>query len=152
MFENVSVLVIKNVIQNLTWKNTEYWHKRFTGQNESHSNSFLLFLILKVPRNKHCQTIYFIILKFPKMHYFFSVRVFFHRYWRFTGQQTKREGRLYSSLSFSHTCGRSEINLKLCKWDGNDVFLIAPFATIRLLCDEIFHLLELLFGWLKIKC
>ena len=75
--------------------------------------------------------------------YLFFIRVFFHGHWRLTGQQGKREDHLLldsTSPIYSY--------LQLCMWDKDHIFLIAPLAFSRLLLDEIYHLMELLFDWL----
>ena len=79
-------------------------------------------------------------------YYFFSIRVFFHRHWRFTGQQGKRGGHLLFHSTTAHE--HWDIYLQLCMWDDYHVFLIATLVFTRLLLDEIYHLIELPFEWL----
>ena len=57
---------------------------------------------------------------------FFSIRVFFRRHWRFTGEQEKGGDHLYSTISFPPAHKHSEVYLQLCKWDDYRVFLITP--------------------------
>ena len=54
---------------------------------------------------------------------------------------------LYSFLLLPPAYEHSAIYLQLCMWDDYHLFLIASFVTIRLLLDEFYHLIELLF-WL----
>ena len=54
---------------------------------------------------------------------------------------------LYSFLLLPPAYEHSDIYLQLCMWDDYHLFLIASFVTIRLLLDEFYHLIELLF-WL----
>ena len=75
--------------------------------------------------------------------YLFFIRVFFHGHWRLTGQQGKREDHL-----LLHSTSPIYSYLQLCMWDKDHIFLIAPLAFSRLLLDEIYHLMELLFDWL----
>ena len=75
--------------------------------------------------------------------YLFFIRVFFHGHWRLTGQQGKREDHL-----LLHSTSPIYSYLQLCMWDKDHIFLIAPLAFSRLLLDEIYHLIELLFDWL----
>ena len=74
------------------------------------------------------------------------IRVFFHRHWRFTGQQGKRGGHLLFHSTTAHE--HWDIYLQLCMWDDYHVFLIATLVFTRLLLDEIYHLIELPFDWL----
>ena len=76
------------------------------------------------------------------------IRVFFHRHWRFTGQQGKGGDHL---LFHSTTSTRSRTFKHLfatlhVRW--YHIFLIAPLVFTRLLLDEIYHLIELPFDWL----
>ena len=57
-----------------------------------------------------------------------------------------REGTIfYSTLSLPLAHEHSDIYLQLCTWDDYHIFLIAPLVFTRLLPDEIYHLIELLF-------
>ena len=61
----------------------------------------------------------------------FSISVFFHRHWRFTGQQEQGGDHL---LFHSTTFTRSKtfrIYLPRCMWDDYYVFLIAPLETTK---------------------
>ena len=78
----------------------------------------------------------------------FSIRVFFHRHWRFTGQQGKGGDQL---LFHSTTSARSRTFKHLfatlhVRWLSR--ILIAPLVFTRLLLNEISHLIELQFDWL----
>ena len=88
-----------------------------------------LYLIVKLElgADKHC----------------FSIRVFFRRHWRFTGQQGKG-GTIFYSICHFHppTHEHSGIYLQLCMWDDYHVFLIAPLVFTRLLFDD----------WLLMQC
>ena len=60
-----------------------------------------------------------------------------------------REGTIfYSTLPLPPAHEQSDIYLQLCMWDDYHIFLIAPLVFTRLLLDEIYHLIELLFDWL----
>ena len=60
-----------------------------------------------------------------------------------------REGTIfYSTLPLPPAHEHSDIYLQLCMWDDYHVFLIATLVFTRLLLDEIYHLIELLFRWL----
>ena len=60
-----------------------------------------------------------------------------------------REGTIfYSTLPLPPAHEHWDIYLQLCMWDDYHVFLIATLVFTRLLLDEIYHLIELLFDWL----
>ena len=60
-----------------------------------------------------------------------------------------REGSIfYSTLPLPPAHEHSDIYLQLCTWDDYHIFLIAALVFTRLLLDEIYHLIELLFDWL----
>ena len=64
-----------------------------------------------------------------------------------------REGTIfYSTLPLPPAHEHSDIYLQLCMWDGYHIFLIATLVFTRLLLDEIYHLIELLFDWLMMWC
>ena len=67
-----------------------------------------------------------------------------------TTHRTAGEGRRpsYSTLPLPPTHENSDIYLQLYMWDDYHIFLIAPLVFTRLLLDEIYHLIELLFDWL----
>ena len=54
----------------------------------------------------------------------------------------------YSTLPLPPAHEHSDIYLQLCIWDDYHIFLIAPLIFTRLLLDEIYHLIELLFNCL----
>ena len=54
----------------------------------------------------------------------------------------------YSTLPLPPADEHSDIYLQLCTWDDYHIFLIATLVFTRLLLDEIYHLIELLFDWL----
>ena len=79
---------------------------------------------------------------------FFFYQGVLHRHWRFTGQQGKGGDHL---LFLSTTSTRSwTLRHLFAIWRKDDyhVFLIATLVFSRLLLDEIYHLIELLFDWL----
>ena len=91
-----------------------------------------------------------VLLLFSLGFYVFSIRVFFHRHWRFTGQQVKGG---YHLLFHSTTSTRSQTLRNLfttfiCMWDDYHVFLIATLVFTRLLLDGIYHFNQLPFEWL----
>ena len=64
-----------------------------------------------------------------------------------------REGTIfYSTLPLPPAHEHSDIYLQLCTWDDYHIFLIATLVFTRLLLDEIYHLIELLFDWLMTWC
>ena len=70
-----------------------------------------------------------------------------------------REGTIFcSTLPSSPAHEHSDIYLQLCTWDDYHIFLIAILAFIRLLFDEIYHLIKLLFDrlmmwyWFSFVC
>ena len=83
-----------------------------------------------------------------KIYIFFSIRVFFTN----TDDSQDRRGRegtiFYSSLPLLPAHEHWDIYLQLCMWDDYLVFLIAALVFTRLLHNEIYHLIELLFDWL----
>ena len=81
--------------------------------------------------------------------YFFSIKIFFHGHWQLTGQQGKGGPIFYSTLPLPPAHEHSDIYLQLCTWGGYHIFFIAMLVLTRLLLDEIYHLIELLFDWLK---
>ena len=85
--------------------------------------------------------------KVSKYKYFFY-QGFLHKHWRFTGQQRKGGDIFYSSLPLLPAHEHWDTYLQLCMWDDYLVFLIAALVFTRLLHDEIYHLIELLFDWL----
>ena len=54
----------------------------------------------------------------------------------------------YSSLALPPAHEHLDIYLQLYTWDDYPVFLIPTLVFTRLLPDEIYHLIELLFDWL----
>ena len=60
-----------------------------------------------------------------------------------------REGTIfYSTLVLSPAHKLWDIYLQLYMWGDYHVFLIATLVFVRLLLDEIYHLIELPFDWL----
>ena len=80
--------------------------------------------------------------------FFVSIRVFFHLHWRLTGQQGNVGTIFYSTLQLPPARKHLGIYLQLCMWDAYHILLIAPLLSTRLLLDEFYHLIELLFHWL----
>ena len=83
--------------------------------------------------------------------FLFSKKVFFF-YQGFLSQtltthRTAGEGRgpSYSTLQLPPAHEHSDIYLQLCTWDGYHIFLIVTLAFTKLLLDEIYHMLKLLF-------
>ena len=61
----------------------------------------------------------------------------------------EREGTFfYSTLPLPLAHEHSDIYVQLWTWDDYHIFLIATLVFTRLLLDEIYHLIELLFDWL----
>ena len=82
---------------------------------------------------------------------FFSIRVFFHRHWKFTGQEGKRGEHLLFNCTTSTRLWTFR-HLQLCMWDDYHIFLIATLVFTRLLFSEIGDLIKLLFDWLMMQC
>ena len=54
---------------------------------------------------------------------------------------------IYSTLPLPPAHEHSDIYVQLCTWDDYHIFLIATLIFTRLLLNEIYHLIELLFDW-----
>ena len=69
-------------------------------------------------------------------------------------QNSRGEDRtiFYSTLPFPLSHEHSDIYLQLCMWDDHHIFLIAPFVFTRQRLDEIYHLIQLPFDWLMMRC
>ena len=119
-------------------------------QNNGYSESFVLkqLNIFLITYRKWVNTM----TTYLKRRAFFSIRVFFHGHWQLTGEQGKRGDHLlfHSTTSTAHE--HSDIYLQLCTWDDYHIFLIAMLVFTRLLVNEIYHLIELLFDWLMMWC
>ena len=94
------------------------------------------------------------IIRFSNIFYFLFIYLFFFLSgFSFTytdNSQDSREGRgpSYSILKLPPAHEHSDIYLQLCTWDDYHIFLFATLVFTRLLLDEIYHLIELLFDWL----
>ena len=64
----------------------------------------------------------------------------------------REETFFYSTLSFPPAHEHSDIYVQLCTWHDYHIFLTATLVFTRLLLDEIYHLIELLFDWLMMWC
>ena len=80
---------------------------------------------------------------------FFSIKIFFYGHWQLTGQQGKEGPIFYSTLPLPPAHEHSDIYLQLCTCGGYHIVFIAMLVLTRLLLDEIYHLIELLFDWRK---
>ena len=82
--------------------------------------------------------------------FFFLSGFFFSR--TLTTHRTVGEGRgpSYSTLPLPPAHEHSDINLQLCTWDDYHILLIATLVFTRLLLDEIYNLIELLFDRLMV--
>ena len=72
-----------------------------------------------------------------------------------TTHRTAGEGRgtfFYSTLPLPPAHEHSAIYVQLCTRDDYHIFLIVTLVFTRLLLDKIYHLIELLFGWLMMWC
>ena len=84
----------------------------------------------------------------------FFVRFFFLSGFSFTDTDYSQDSRgregtiFYSTLPLPPTHEHSDTYLQVCIWDDYRIFLIAPLVFTRLVLDEIYHLIELLFDWL----
>ena len=85
--------------------------------------------------------------KVLSLHFFFC-QGFFHGHWQLTGQRGKGGDHLlfYSTTSTRSRTFRHLFATLHVRW--HHIFLIAPLVFTRLLLDEIYHLIELLFDWL----
>ena len=62
-----------------------------------------------------------------------------------------KEGTIFcSTLPLPSAHEHSDIYLQLWAWDNYHIFLIATLVFTKLLLDETYHLIELLFDWLMI--
>ena len=122
---------------------------------------YSLYIVLLLQKYNHCLEKYsyhqlknsYLFEGGPeKIVFFFSIRVFFHRSGRLHDSRGMEGIMFYFSLPLPPTQKHSDIYLQLCLWAGYNVFLIASLVTTRLLLDEIYHLIELPFDWLMIKC
>ena len=91
------------------------------------------------------------------MFYYFYIWLFnfsFPSGFSFTDTDNSQDSRakegtiFYSTLPLPPSHKHSDIYLQLCTWDDYHIFLIAALVFTRLLLDEIYHLIELLFDWL----
>ena len=118
------------------------WQKFYSKNWRLHFNSRIII-------EKHYLTfLVFILLFFLG----FFRRAFFHGHWQLTGQQGKGEDLFYSTLLLSPAHEHSDIYVQSCTWDDYHIFLIATLVFTRLLLDEVYHLIELLFDWLMMCC
>ena len=84
---------------------------------------------------------------------FFLFFCFFSR--TLATHRTAGEGRgaiFYSTLPLSLAHEHSGIYLQLGTWGDYHIFLIETLVFNRLLLNEIYHLIELLFDWLMMWC
>ena len=86
--------------------------------------------------------------------FFFSIRVFFHRHWRFTEQQGKEaDDLLHSFPPFPPAQEYLDIYVQLCIWNDNHLFLrhwpyvIDVVLVFLLLTSDIFHTFFYYFFW-----
>ena len=114
---------------------SQYFNSRFQKQI-----SFPLLIFL------------FFFLIFSEIFTVFWTGVFFHGHWQLTEQQEKGGDLFYSTLPLPPAHEHSDIYVQLCTWDDYHIFLIATLVFTRLLLDEIYHLIELLFDWLMMWC
>ena len=65
-----------------------------------------------------------------------------------------REGTyfFYFTLPLPPAHDHSDIYVQLCMWGDYHIFLIATLVVTRLLINEIYHIIELLFDWLMMCC
>ena len=75
-------------------------------------------------------------------------RIYIYIYQGFLSQMLTIYSIFYSTLPLPLAHEHSDIYLQLCMWGDYHVFLIATLVFTRLLLDEIYHLIELLFDWL----
>ena len=80
---------------------------------------------------------------------FFSIRVFFHRHWRFTGQHGRGgDHRLFQYTTSTRSWTLRHLFATFYMWDDYHIFSIATLVFTRLLLDETNLLIELPFDWL----
>ena len=82
----------------------------------------------------------------------FSQIIFFHGYWRLTGQQRNGGDHLlfHSTTSIHSQTIRHLFATLHVRW-LSDIFNPAPLVSTKLLLDEIYHLIELPFDWLMMR-
>ena len=82
------------------------------------------------------------------------LRFFFLSGFSFTDTDNSQDSRgregavFYSSLALPPAHEHLDMYLQLYTWDDYPVFLIPTLVFTRLLLDEIYHLIKLLFDWL----
>ena len=83
-----------------------------------------------------------------------SERLFFLSKFSFTDTDNSQDSRgregtiFFSTEPLPPAHKHSDIYLQLYTWDDYRIFLIAPLVFARLLLNEIYYLIELLFEWL----
>ena len=95
---------------------------------------------------------FLVLWKWTFNHFFFYL--FFHSSFTDTDNSQDRRGRRgpsYSTLPLPPSHEHSAIYLQLFAWDDYQIFLIATLVFTRLLLDEIYYLIELLFDWLMMQ-
>ena len=117
------------------------------GIMSEHSRNWLL--VLKWIASMMKTYLSWIFFFFSIIFFFFF---FFFRHWWFTGQQGKRRGHFYFSLSHSTVHGHSDLYLQLCMWDNCHIFSVALLLSTKLLLNEIYHLIDSPFDWLVMEC
>ena len=133
------VLVIENHLS------VNGFNSKLSGINPFVPNTSFLYS-LKISENL---TVFWYFQWVERVHFLFSsIRVFFKDN-EDSQNSVGREGTIfYSTLTLPPAHEHWDIYLQLCIWDDYHLFLIATLVFTRLLLDEIYHLIELLFEWL----
>ena len=136
-------------MSNLNFHLISFFHFRF--EKLTMTNSYFRFEMLAVFNGGSLAALsrkLFTFLACLMYYFFFFYQGFLSR--TLTTHRTAGEGRgpSYSTLQLPPAYEHSDIYLQLCTWDDYHMFLIATLVFTRLLLDEIYHLIELLFDWL----
>ena len=106
-----------------------------------------------MPSHVICITILEKVLKFLIIYLFFFLSEF-----SFTDTDNSQNSRgrektiFFPTLPLPSAHEYPGIYLQVCTWDDYSIFLIATLVLTRLLFDEIYRLIELLFDWLMMWC
>ena len=114
-------------------------------------------MLKKLPSDKinGTKSALFFLLRAPTPHSFTCFSLSGFSFTDTGDSQDRREGRGPSFIPLYHFHPLTNIQthiLQLCTWDDYHIFVIALLAFTRLLLDQIYHLIELLFDGLMVWC
>ena len=119
-----------------------------TTKEMNPTSALLIMIVTVVTVTMNCTPDHPKLCALNSLHDFFFCQGFLHRHWRFTGQQWKGGDHLlfHSTISTRSRTLRHLFATLHVRWLSS--ILIATLVFTRLLLDEIYHLIELLFEWL----